>query len=163
MNNTQRAEGGAIPWWWRPALAMVGLVLGLLMSGAGVELGTWLVAGEDDTLTQVWCNDENEYAYEEGEYTSIEHYRDEAGAWCQRTTETVTASPAGDWPLWLRVPLVIILAVLTVGLGVGGILGAVFFVYLPFTQEMTELLHDLRVDLQTSQRERAERKAERNG
>lgn len=167
MNNTQRAEGGAVPWWWRPVLAVIGVIIGLAMLSGGAELGTWLVAGEDTTITRVWCDDENEYAFEEGEYISIEHYRDASGAWCQRTTETATESPAGDWPLWLRVPLVILLAALALVGAIGGFGVAILSVYLVCTEEMTDALRDVHADFQAHRnakaKARAEKAAERNG
>jgi len=101
-------------------LGIVGVLLGLAMIGGGVQLGGWWVGGTEITQTRVWCDDENEYAYEVGEYESIEHYRDESGAFCQRTTEKLETYATTDWPVYLSAPAWVVATIVLMGLVLGG-------------------------------------------
>ena len=120
MSSDNNEEPFDLTGWGRLVLAIVSVIVGLAMIGVGVQLGGWWVSGTEITETRVWCDDESEYAYEEGEYTSVDHYRDESGAYCQRTTEELDTYAATGWPLWLSAPAWIVITAVLLALLAGG-------------------------------------------
>lgn len=130
-----------IPWWWRPALASAGVLIGLLIMGVGFQFADWFLNHSDGVETSVSCDDD--YYYDEDEY-EVEQFENEAGVWCHRTTEEVTYSLTHGWPVGFAAPVWVLACVLMLVLMVGGFGGALLSVVMMFDKEVAAALRDRR-------------------
>lgn len=141
MTHPQRPQDVTIPAWWRPTIATVGVLIGLILMGVGFQLGDWFFNHTDGTETSVSCDDD--YYHDEDE-DDVEQFQNEAGVWCQRTTEEVTYTLTHGWPLGLAAPVWVLACVLILVLAVGGFGGAIIVVALMFDKDIGNSLRERR-------------------
>lgn len=120
MSSDKNEEPFDLSGWGRLTLALASVIVGLAMIGGGVQLGDWWITGTEITETSVWCDEENEYGYEQDEDVSVDHYLDETGAYCTRTVENSDTYVVTGWPLWLSAPAWIVITAVLLILIAGG-------------------------------------------